>query len=74
MDGSGDAGFIVFSTGSIVASGFDDNLTESIALVLKKLPQRVVWKHNGSTPKNLGSNTKISPWLPQPALLGKTCS
>ncbi|XP_072046054.1 LOW QUALITY PROTEIN: UDP-glucuronosyltransferase 2A3-like [Amphiura filiformis] len=69
VDGSGDAGFIVFSTGSIVASGFDDTFVESIALVLKKLPQRVFWKHSGSTPKNLGSNTKIAPWLPQAALI-----
>ncbi|XP_072046053.1 UDP-glucuronosyltransferase 1-2-like [Amphiura filiformis] len=68
-NGSGDAGFIVFSTGSIVASGFDDTFVESIALIFKTLPQRVVWKHSGSTPKNLGSNTKIAPWLPQAALL-----
>ena len=71
VDGSGDAGFIVFSLGSIVKNVFDSDLMEKIASVFNKLPHRVVWKHDGITPKNLGANTKVSPWIPQAALLGK---
>ena len=67
---SGEDGFMVFSVGSIV-SGFNNmDLTESIALLLSRLPQRVVWKHVGATPTNIGSNTKIASWIPQTALLG----
>ena len=72
-DGSGDTGFIVFSTGSIVARVFHSDLVEDVALVLKKLPYQVIWKHDGPRPKNVGPNTKISAWIPQNALLGKTC-
>lgn len=66
-DGSGEAGFIVFSTGSIVA-GFDDNFNVELAAVLKRLPQRIFWK-NKDLPSNAGNNTKVSSWLPQNDLL-----
>ena len=59
----------MFSPGSIVA-GFDPKLTEAIASVLKRLPQRVFWK-NAQPPAELGDNIMVSPWIPQNDLLGK---
>ncbi|XP_072051749.1 UDP-glucuronosyltransferase 2B1-like [Amphiura filiformis] len=68
--GSGDHGFIIFSLGSIINFLPDAPETRIITSVLSKLPQRVVWKHDGPMPPNLGSNIKIMKWLPQNDLLG----
>ncbi|XP_072013478.1 UDP-glucuronosyltransferase 2B1-like [Amphiura filiformis] len=68
--GSGDHGFIIFSLGSIIKFLPDAPETRIITSVLSKLPQRVVWKHDGPMPPNLGTNIKIMKWLPQNDLLG----
>ena len=49
----------------------DSPETQFITRVLSKLPQRVVWKHDGPTLLNLGPNIKTMKWLPQNNLLGK---
>ncbi|XP_072013472.1 UDP-glucuronosyltransferase 2C1-like [Amphiura filiformis] len=71
--GSGDHGFIIFSLGSIIKFLPDAPETRIITSVLSKLPQRVVWKHDGPMPPNLGTNNtniKTMKWLPQNDLLG----
>lgn len=68
-DGSGDAGFIVFSLGSIVA-GLDAEFTELVGSVLKRMPQRVFWKTDHIS-ADIGDNIKVTSWLPQIDLLGE---
>ena len=64
-----DEGLIVFSMGSMVRS-MHSSKSEMIAKVLAKLPQRVIWRYAGDTPKGLGKNTKIMEWIPQNDLIG----
>ena len=71
VGGSGDHGFIIFSLGSIIKFLPDAPETRFITRVLSKLPQRVIWKHDGPTLLNLGPNIKTMKWLPQNDLLGK---
>ncbi|XP_006816169.2 UDP-glucuronosyltransferase 2C1-like [Saccoglossus kowalevskii] len=67
--GSGDHGIVVFSMGSQTRD-LGRNLTVDIASALSRLPQRIVWRHDGETPNTLGSNTKIvKKWMPQNDLL-----
>ncbi|XP_002734512.1 UDP-glucuronosyltransferase 2B15-like [Saccoglossus kowalevskii] len=67
--GSGDHGIVVFSMGSQIRD-LGRNLTVDIASALSRLPQRIVWRHDGETPKTVGSNTKIvKKWIPQNDLL-----
>ncbi|XP_072051751.1 UDP-glucuronosyltransferase 2B1-like [Amphiura filiformis] len=68
--GSGDHGFIIFSLGSMIKFLPDAPETRLITSVLSKLPQRVVWKHDGPMPPNLGTNIMTMKWLPQNDLLG----
>ncbi|XP_071511921.1 UDP-glucuronosyltransferase 2C1-like [Diadema antillarum] len=70
VQGSGEHGIIVFTLGSVVRSLMDDVLTEKLAKVFSELPQRVLWRYKGPTPRNLANNTLISDWLPQNDLLG----
>ncbi len=71
VQGSGEHGIIVFSLGSFFGSLGSDEMTQTLANVFSKFPQRVIWRHTGDEPTNLGSNTKIVKWLPQNDLLGK---
>ncbi|XP_072039715.1 UDP-glucuronosyltransferase 2C1-like [Amphiura filiformis] len=70
VQGSGDHGVIVFTLGSMVGSLADHRKTEIIAKVFSRLPQRIIWRHTGELPTNLGSNIKILKWIPQSDLLG----
>ncbi|XP_072017474.1 UDP-glucuronosyltransferase 2C1-like [Amphiura filiformis] len=70
VQGSGDHGVIVFTLGSMVGSLPDHRKTEIIANVFSRLPQRIIWRHTGELPTNLGSNIKIMKWIPQNDLLG----
>ncbi|KAJ8030021.1 UDP-glucuronosyltransferase 2C1 [Holothuria leucospilota] len=70
VQGSGDSGIIVFTLGSAVKGLSKDELTETFAAVFRKLPQRILWRHNDKPPSNLGNNTKLFKWLPQNDLVG----
>ena len=61
----------MFSLGSLTGSLGNDEMTQTLANVFSKLPQRVIWRHTGGKPANLGGNTRIVKWLPQNDLLGK---
>ncbi|KAJ0006619.1 hypothetical protein NQD34_013892 [Periophthalmus magnuspinnatus] len=66
---SADSGVVVVTFGSMV-----NNLTteraEVIATALAQIPQKVIWRYSGPTPRSLGPNTKLLHWIPQNDLLG----
>ncbi|KAJ8030026.1 UDP-glucuronosyltransferase 1-2 [Holothuria leucospilota] len=70
VQSSGEHGIIVFTLGSGVSRIASEETASVFASVFKKLPQRVLWRHKGKIPGNLGENTKIKDWLPQNDLLG----
>lgn len=57
--------------GSVIKSLPNNDLANIFARVFRKLPQRVIWRHNSDQPENLSNNTKLLKWLPQNDLLGK---
>ncbi|CAH1775018.1 unnamed protein product [Owenia fusiformis] len=69
IDGADDAGFILFTFGSM-PKGMDEKRREIFATVFARRKQRVLWRYGGHRPKSLGNNTMLSPWLPQNDLLG----
>ncbi|XP_072536223.1 UDP-glucuronosyltransferase 2A2-like isoform X2 [Salminus brasiliensis] len=69
VDGSGEHGIIVMSLGTLV-KGLPIDITSEIAAAFAQLPQRVIWRHLGERPNNLGNNTLLVKWLPQNDLLG----
>ena len=72
MNGSGDAGFIYFSLGSAMqGSNMPEEFRKIFINVFKRLQQRVLWKWETETMKDLPKNVKLSKWLPQQDLLGK---
>ncbi|XP_071495675.1 UDP-glucuronosyltransferase 1A9-like [Diadema antillarum] len=68
VEGSKD-GFIVFTLGSGTTAFDNQTVTDTIAKVFSKLPQRVVWRYIGPKPRYLGNNTLILDWIPQTDLL-----
>ncbi|XP_071785873.1 UDP-glucuronosyltransferase 2C1-like isoform X2 [Asterias amurensis] len=69
FEGSGDAGVVIFSLGSVVEV-MSESQTNIVARAMARLPQRVLWRIHGQPPKSLGSNTKVVKWLPQNDVLG----
>ncbi|XP_043533221.1 UDP-glucuronosyltransferase 2C1-like [Chiloscyllium plagiosum] len=69
VQSSGEHGIIVMSLGSMVSS-LSMHITMQIAEALAQVPQKVIWKHNGETPPNIGNNTLLAKWIPQNDLLG----
>ncbi|CAH1790708.1 unnamed protein product, partial [Owenia fusiformis] len=69
IDGANDAGFILFTFGSM-PKGMDEKRREIFATVFARLKQRILWRYGGPQPISLGNNTMLSPWLPQNDLLG----
>uniref|UniRef100_A0A3B1JLH7 Uncharacterized protein n=1 Tax=Astyanax mexicanus TaxID=7994 RepID=A0A3B1JLH7_ASTMX len=69
VEGSGEHGVIIMSLGTLL-KGLPAEITSEIAAAFAQLPQRVVWKHVGERPKNLGNNTLLVNWMPQNDLLG----
>lgn len=69
VQSSGDHGVIVMTLGTLVRS-LPQDVTEEIAAAFAQLPQKVVWRHIGQRPANLGNNTLLVNWLPQNDLLG----
>lgn len=69
VQSSGEHGFIVMSLGTLV-KGLPVEITSEIAAAFAQIPQKVIWRHVGERPKNLGNNTLLVEWLPQNDLLG----
>ncbi|TRY83127.1 hypothetical protein DNTS_020646 [Danionella cerebrum] len=69
VQSSGEHGFIIMSLGTLVKS-LPTDIANDIAAVFAGLPQKVIWKHLGEQPSNLGNNTLLVDWMPQNDLLG----
>ncbi|XP_011669474.2 UDP-glucuronosyltransferase 2C1-like [Strongylocentrotus purpuratus] len=69
VQGSGEHGFIVFTLGSMTTSLASDGINDMFSKVFSELPQRVIWRYVGPSPRYLGNNTLIKDWLPQNDLL-----
>nr|ADC91971.1 UDP glucuronosyltransferase 5 family polypeptide a5 [Danio rerio] len=66
---SGDHGLIVMSLGTLFTH-LPEDITEEIAAAFAGLPQKIIWRHTGPRPVNIGDNTLLVDWLPQNDLLG----
>lgn len=66
---SADDGVVVVTFGSMITNLTTDR-AEVIATALSHIPQKVIWRYSGPTPRTLGSNTKLFDWIPQNDLLG----
>ncbi|CAL8307310.1 UDP-glucuronosyltransferase 1-5-like [Gadus morhua] len=69
VESAGEHGVIIMTLGTFV-SALPDDITEDIARVFAKMPQKVIWRHIGKIPSSLGNNTLIVDWMPQKDLLG----
>uniref|UniRef100_A0A3Q3SM93 UDP-glucuronosyltransferase n=1 Tax=Mastacembelus armatus TaxID=205130 RepID=A0A3Q3SM93_9TELE len=69
VQSSGDAGVVVVSFGSMVTN-LTSERADVIAMALGRIPQKVIWRYSGETPKGLAANIKIYDWIPQNDLLG----
>ncbi|KAG8008823.1 UDP-glucuronosyltransferase 2B31 [Nibea albiflora] len=69
VESSGEHGFILMSLGTLVKS-LPVEITSEIAAAFAQIPQKVIWRHAGERPNNLGNNTLLLNWLPQNDLLG----
>lgn len=69
VQSSGDHGFIFMSLGTLIKA-LPKDITSKIAAAFAQLPQKVIWRHSGEKPDNLGNNTLLLKWLPQNDLLG----
>ncbi|KAI7811924.1 UDP-glucuronosyltransferase 2A1-like [Triplophysa rosa] len=69
VQNSQEHGLIVMSLGTLFRY-LPQDITEEIAAAFAKLPQKVIWRHTGPRPANIGNNTLLVDWLPQNDLLG----
>ncbi|TWW67484.1 UDP-glucuronosyltransferase 2B31 [Takifugu flavidus] len=69
VQSSGEHGVIIMSLGTFV-SQLPAEITNEIAAAFAKLPQKIIWKHEGDRPATLGNNTLLVDWMPQNDLLG----
>ncbi|CAN9508668.1 unnamed protein product [Ophioblennius macclurei] len=69
VQSSGDHGFILMSLGTLI-KGLPKEITSEIAAAFAQVPQKVIWRHAGERPDNLGNNTLLVKWMPQNDLLG----
>ncbi|XP_071371471.1 UDP-glucuronosyltransferase 2C1-like [Centroberyx affinis] len=69
VQSSGEHGIIVMTLGTLVGK-LPQDITEEIAAAFAQLPHKVLWRHTGQRPANLGNNTLLLNWLPQNDLLG----
>jgi len=72
VEGSGDAGFVLFTLGSMKSSEhMPKKYLNALMKAFARLPQRVVWKWDSDTkPDDLPANVLMATWLPQQDLLG----
>uniref|UniRef100_A0A3P8T7B7 Si:ch73-334d15.1 n=1 Tax=Amphiprion percula TaxID=161767 RepID=A0A3P8T7B7_AMPPE len=69
VESSGDHGVILMALGTLV-KGLPLEITSEIAAAFAQLPQKVIWRHAGERPNNVGNNTLLVKWMPQNDLLG----
>ncbi|KAM7398173.1 hypothetical protein PAMA_006187 [Pampus argenteus] len=69
VQSAGDHGVIIMTLGTLV-NALPSEVTDDIATVFAKMPQKVIWRHKGERPSTLGNNTLIVEWMPQKDLLG----
>lgn len=69
VQSSDEHGFILMSLGTLV-KGLPIDITSEIAAAFAQIPQKVIWRHAGERPNNLGNNTLLVKWMPQNDLLG----
>ncbi|XP_048418942.2 UDP-glucuronosyltransferase 2A1-like [Stegostoma tigrinum] len=69
VQSSGEHGIIVMSMGTFV-NFLPMHMTMKIAEALAQVPQKVIWRHDGKIPPNIGNNTLLAKWIPQNDLLG----
>ncbi|XP_037836936.1 UDP-glucuronosyltransferase 2A3-like isoform X2 [Kryptolebias marmoratus] len=69
VQSSGEHGFILMSLGTLIKA-LPSEITSEIAAAFAQLPQKVIWRHAGQRPNNLGNNTLLVKWMPQNDLLG----
>lgn len=69
VQSSGEHGCILMSLGTLV-KGLPLEITSEIAAAFAQIPQKVIWRHVGERPNNLGNNTLLVKWMPQNDLLG----
>ncbi|XP_058484041.1 UDP-glucuronosyltransferase 2C1-like isoform X2 [Solea solea] len=69
VQSAGEHGVIIMTLGTLV-NALPKEVTDEIASVFAKLPQKVIWRHKGERPSTLGNNTLIVDWMPQKDLLG----
>ncbi|CAI5643429.1 unnamed protein product [Oreochromis niloticus] len=69
VQSAGQHGVIIMTLGTHV-NALPKDVTEEVAGVFAKMPQKVIWRHKGDRPSTLGNNTLIVDWMPQKDLLG----
>ncbi|XP_026210541.1 UDP-glucuronosyltransferase 2A1-like isoform X2 [Anabas testudineus] len=69
VQSSGDAGVVVVTFGSMVTN-LTTERADVIAAAFGRIPQKVIWRYSGETPRTLAANTKLCDWIPQNDLLG----
>ncbi|XP_062406367.1 UDP-glucuronosyltransferase 2C1-like isoform X1 [Sardina pilchardus] len=69
VQSSGEHGVIVMSLGTLFGE-LPSDTTENIAAAFAQLPQKVIWRYEGTKPSTLGNNTLLVSWMPQNDLLG----
>ncbi|XP_048829212.1 UDP-glucuronosyltransferase 2A1-like [Brienomyrus brachyistius] len=69
VSSSGEHGIIIMSLGTLIGQ-LPRDVTDEMAAAFSMLPQKVIWRHIGEKPANLGNNTLLVDWMPQNDLLG----
>uniref|UniRef100_A0A3Q3JFS5 UDP-glucuronosyltransferase n=1 Tax=Monopterus albus TaxID=43700 RepID=A0A3Q3JFS5_MONAL len=69
VQSAGEHGVIIMTLGTLV-NALPKEISDEIASVFAKMPQKVIWRHKGEQPSTLGNNTLIVDWMPQKDLLG----
>uniref|UniRef100_A0A3B5R5T5 UDP-glucuronosyltransferase n=1 Tax=Xiphophorus maculatus TaxID=8083 RepID=A0A3B5R5T5_XIPMA len=69
VQSAGEHGVIIMTLGTLV-NALPKEVSDEIASVFAKMPQKVIWRHKGEHPSTLGNNTLIVDWMPQKDLLG----
>uniref|UniRef100_A0A3Q1H9D3 UDP-glucuronosyltransferase n=1 Tax=Anabas testudineus TaxID=64144 RepID=A0A3Q1H9D3_ANATE len=69
VQSAGQHGVIIMTLGTLV-DALPKEVTDEIASVFAKMPQKIIWRHKGERPSTVGNNTLIVDWMPQKDLLG----
>ncbi|XP_029028728.1 UDP-glucuronosyltransferase 2A2-like [Betta splendens] len=69
VQGAGEHGVIIMTLGTLVYD-LPKEVSDAIASVFAKMPQKVIWRYKGKRPSTLGNNTLLVDWMPQKDLLG----